>query len=159
MSRALQLYVAACLILAATARAQGARELKTIATAKETSRSASIGPFRLKTDGVVIRNAEELVALSGNAKSAKDPMVQKKMEAELAKLLKVDAIDWSKQMVLGVIGDGFVSLKTDGKVLMASYVPFKGRETAPLEPSIPGPPKILVLIERFEGEVRFVPIK
>jgi hypothetical protein len=158
MSRGPQLcvacLVAAWVILPATTRGEDAKELETIATAKGNSRSASIGSFQLKRDGVVIRSAEELVALTSQAKSAKDPEVQKEMEAELAKLLKVDGIDWSKQTVLGVIG-GFDSLKIDDKVLTATYVPFK-------EPGgrvVPETPKILVLTERFEGEVKFVPKK
>ena len=53
--------------------------------------------------------AEELVGVTSKAKSAKDPDVQKEMEAELAKLLKVDAIDWNKQIVLGVISMAFGS--------------------------------------------------
>jgi hypothetical protein len=93
--------------------------------------------------------------LSRKAKSAKDPVVQKEMDVELAKLLKVDAVDWRKHIVLGVIGQGFDSLKYDGKVLTATYIPFK----EPLTRLIPPTPKVLVLIERFEGEVKFVPKK
>jgi hypothetical protein len=145
-------FLAVWLILPTMARAEDTKELKPTATAKDKSRSASIGSFQLKTDGVVVRSAEELVGLTSKAKSAKDPAVQKEMEAELAKLLKVDAIDWKKQMVLGVIGEEFDSLKTDGKVLTATFVPFK----EPPVRSIPATPKILVLIDRVEGEVKFV---
>jgi hypothetical protein len=81
--------------------------------------------------------------------------VQKEMEAELAKLLKVNAIDWSKQMVLGAIATRLVSLKTDGKVVTATFIPYQ----EPLARRIPPTPKFLVLIERFEGEVRFNPKK
>jgi hypothetical protein len=144
-------FVAAWSVLPA-ALADDAKELKPIATAKDNSRSASIGPFLLKTDGVVIRTAEELVALTTKAKSAKDEAVQKEMEAELAKLLKVETIDWNKQMVLGVIGEGFESLTTDGKVLTATFVPFK----EPGGRAAPPAPKVLVLVARFEGEVKFV---
>jgi hypothetical protein len=144
--------VAVWLTLSATALAEDTKALKPIATAKDNSRSARIGSFQLKTDGVVICSAEELVALTSQAKSAKDPEVQKEMEAELAKFLKVDAIDWNKQIVLGVIGEGFDSLNTDGKILTATFVPFK----EPLGRAVPATPKILILIERFEGEVTFV---
>jgi hypothetical protein len=143
---------AAWSILPATVRAEEAKELKPIATAKSKSRSASIGSFQLQKEGVVIRNAEELVALTRKAKSAKDAAIQKDMEAELTKLLKVDAIDWGKQAVLGVIGEGFDSLKTNGKVLTATFVPFK----EPGGRAVPETPKILVLIEQFKGEVKFV---
>lgn len=136
-------------------RADDARELKTIAAAKDSSRTSSFGPFLLTRTGLVLRSAEELVALTSKAKTAKDPAVQKEMEAELVKLLKVDKIDWSKQIVLAVIGEGFDSLKTDGKVLTASFVPFN----EPLTRLIPPTPKVLVLAERFEGEVKFVPKK
>lgn len=156
MSRGLLLSAAllgaAWLVLPA-ALADDARELKPTATAKDRSRSASIGSFELKTDGVVVRSAEDLVGLTGKAKSAKDPAVQKEMQAELVKLLKVDAIDWSKQMVLGVIGEGFDSLTTaDGKVLTVTFVPFK----EPGGRAVPAAPKVLVLVERFDGEVKFV---
>ena len=147
--------VAGWMILPAMARAEDSRELKTIASARDYSRSSSIGSFRLDRTGVVIRSAEELVALSRRATAAKDLAVQKEMEAELAKLLKVGAIDWSKQIVLGVIGERFDSLKTDGKVLTATFIHFN----EPLTRAIPPTPKILVLIERFEGEVKFVPKK
>ncbi len=143
--------MAACSALPA-ALADDTKELKPIATARDNSRSASIGPFLLKREGVVIRGAEDLVALTDKAKSAKDPVVQKEMEAELAKLLKVERIDWNKEMVLGVIGEGFDSLTTDGKVLTATFVPFK--EPGPRR--IPATPKVLVLVSRFEGEVTFV---
>ena len=46
---------------------------------------------------VVIRSAEELVANSAKADKAKDADVQKEMSLALAKLFKVDAIDWNKQ--------------------------------------------------------------
>jgi hypothetical protein len=159
MSHGLQRCVAGlvvvCAILPTPLSAQDVTDLKPIAAAKDLSRGENIGPFLMKREGVVIRSAEELVALSSKAKSAKDPAVQKEMEAELAKLLKVDAIDWKKQIVLGVIGPELVSLKSDGKVLMATYVPYTERPAR----SIPQIPKILVLIDRFEGEVKFLPKK
>jgi hypothetical protein len=155
MSRAPRLFVAflaaAWLILPATALAEDAKELKPIATAQDNSRSASIGSFEIKQAGLVIRSAEELVALTSKAKSAKEPAVQKEMEAELAKLLKVDAIDWNKQIVLGVIGEKIESQIADGKTLTVTFVPPKER---PIR-SIPRTPKILVLVDRFEGEVKF----
>jgi hypothetical protein len=160
MIRGLQLtfacLVAAWTILPLTARAQDpTKELKTIATAKDRARSSSFGPFWIKRPGVVIRSAEELVALTNKAASAKDVTVQKAMENELAKLLKVDAIDWSKQTVLGIIGESFESLKCDGKVLTATFVPYDETVTR----AIPPTPKVLVLIDRVEGEVKFVPKK
>jgi hypothetical protein len=58
-------------------------------------------------------------------------------------------------MVLGVIGTDFDSLKSDGKVLTATFIPFN----EPLTRAIPRTPKTLVLIERCAGEVKFVPKK
>jgi len=67
---------------------------------------AGIGPVQLRgEEGVVIRDAEQLVARSAKPDSAKDPTMQKEMEAELAKVLDVSAIDWSKQMVLALRGN------------------------------------------------------
>jgi len=156
MSRCLQLSVAflaaAWLVLPATALAADVKELKPIATAKSDSRDGRLGPFEIKRHGVAVRSAEELVMLSSEAKSAKDPKVQKEMEAELAKLLKVDAIDWNKQMVIAVISEQFESLTTDGKTLTATYVPYK----EPPSLTVPPTPKVLVLIDRVEGEVKFV---
>ena len=156
MSCGSQLFVAflaaAWLILPAPALAEDTKELKPIATARGDSRDGRLGPFEIKRHGVAVRSAEELVMLSSEAKSAKDPKVQKEMEAELAKLLKVDAIDWNKQMVLAVISEKFESLTTDGKALTATYIPYK----EPLQLAVPPTPKILVLIDRFEGEVKFV---
>jgi hypothetical protein len=135
--------------------AEDARELRIIASAHDNSRDFSLGPVQIKAGSVVIRNAAELVAASSKAGSAKEPAVQKELEAELAKLLKVEAIDWNKQMVLAVRGNGFDSLKVEGKVLTATFVPHYER---PVRAILPWP-KALVLTERFEGEVKFVPRK
>src|SRR5262245_33079983 len=109
MSRGLQLGVAclaaACAVLQAPLRAEDAPEVKIIASAQDSPRAANIGPVQLNDyGGVVIRSAEELVAHSSKPDSATEPPAQKAAEAELAKLLDVDAIDWSKQMVLAVRG-------------------------------------------------------
>lgn len=144
--------LATALLLTATARADDPKDVKPIATIKDISHSARMGPFEIKRHGMAVRNAEELVALTSKAKSATDPKIQKQMEAELAKLLKVEAIDWSKQMVVGVIGREVDSIKTDGKVLTVNYTPYK----EPLQLAIPPTPKHLMLIERVEGEVKFV---
>lgn len=164
MSRCLPLtavLAAVGLILPAPSRAGEARELKIIASAQDSPRAASIGPVRLNEfGGVVIRNAEELVAHSGKPKSAKDPEVQKAVAAELAKLLDVDAIDWSKQMVLAVRGEPgtkadrvhFDSLMIEGKVLTVIWKVKQRPPHAGL-----GTPIALILVERFDGEVKFAP--
>jgi hypothetical protein len=148
--------VVAWLMLPPPAGAEDTKELKPIATIKANSSGASIGSFELDTTGVVVHSAEELVARTSKAKSSKDPAVQNEMETELAKILKVKAIDWNKQMVLGMITEGFDSLKTDGKILTATFVPYKEDPRAAATRAGPAPPKVLVLIERFEGDVKFV---
>ena len=108
----------------------------------------------------MIRSAEELVAHSGKPKSAKDAAVQKAMEAELTKLLEVERIDWSKQMVLAVRGEPgtradrvhFDSLKVEGKVLTVAWKVKQRPPHAGL-----GTPIALILVERFDGEVKFGP--
>ena len=108
MSRCLKVSVAclvvACAVLPAVC-AEDAREMIIIASAQDSPRAANIGPVQLNDyGGVVIRSAEDLVTHSSKPNSAKDYAVQKEMTVELAKLLEVDAIDWSKQMVLAVRG-------------------------------------------------------
>ena len=153
--------VAACAATLAPLRAEEAKEWKIIASAQDSSRAANIGPVRLEEPGsVVIRSAEELVALSSKATSAKDPAVQKETEAELAKLLQVDAIDWSRQMALAVRGEPgtkadkvhFDSLKVEGKILTVAWKVKQRPPHAGL-----GHPIAVILVERFEGEVKFQP--
>lgn len=164
MSRGLQLCVAglmaALALLPATARAEDAKEVKPIATAKSDSRDARIGPIDVKRAGVVIRSAEELVASSNKPKAAKDPDIQKETEAELVKLLKVEKMDWSKQMVLAARGEPgtkadrvrFDSLTAEAKTLTVAW------RVSPRPPHAgPGTPIALILIERFDGDVKFVP--
>ena len=163
MSRSLQLsvacFVAAWAALPALLRAEDARELTIIASAQDSPRTANIGPVQLDNyGGVVIRSAEELVAMSSKPDAAKDPTVQKAMEVQLAKLLEMDAIDWSKQMVLAVRGEPgtkadrvhFDSLKVEGKILTVAW---KVKQRPPH--AGPGTPIALILVERFDGEVKF----
>jgi hypothetical protein len=142
-------------------RAGAAQELRIIARAPDSPRAAGIGPVELKDPGgVVIRNAEELAAHSSRAKSARNRTVQKEVEAELAKLLGVAAIDWGKQMVLAVRGEPgteadrvrFDSLKVKGKVLTVAW------KVKPRPPHArPGTPIALILVDRFDGDVKFAP--
>jgi hypothetical protein len=143
------------------ARAEGARELKIIASAQDSTRATNLGPVQIKdSGGVVIRSAEDLVAHSSKPDSAKDLAVQKQTDAELAKVLQVDAIDWSKQMVLAVRGARgtmsdrihFDSLKVEGKVLTVAW---EVKQRPPHAGC--GTPFALILVERFDGEVKFGP--
>jgi hypothetical protein len=151
----------ALVILPALLRADDTRELKIIASAHDSPREASIGPVHLNSyGGVVIRSAEELVAFSSKPESAKDLTVQKEIEAELVKLLEMNAIDWSKQMVLAVRGEPgtradrvhFDSLKVEGKILTVAW---KVKQRPPH--AGPGTPIALILVDRFDGEVKFGP--
>ena len=165
MSRCLQLsfacVVAACAALPAPLRAGDAKELKIIASAQDSTGAVNIGPVHLEAPGgYVIRSAEKLVAFSSQADSAKDQAVQKEIVAELAKLLEVDAIDWNKQMVLAVRGEPgtkadrvhFDSLRVEGKVLTVAW---KVKQRPPH--AGPGTPIALILVDRFDGEVKFGP--
>lgn len=165
MSRSWQLLVA-CLALAgaslpAPLRGGDAKELKIIASAQDSPRASSIGPVQLNDfGGVAIRSAEELVARSSAPGDAKDAATQKAMTGELAKLLEVEGIDWSKQMVLAVRGEPgtkadrvhFDSLRVEGNVLTVTW---KVKRRPPHAGA--GTPIALVLVDRFDGEVKFGP--
>jgi hypothetical protein len=164
MFRCLQLSVVclgACAVLAAPLRAEGTRELSIIASAQDSPRCGpKIGPVLLnELGGVVIRSAEELVAHSGKPGAAKDAAGRAALEAELVKVLQVDAIDWSKHMVLAVRGEmgtradriQFEALRVEGKVLTVAW---KVNQRPPH--AGPGTPLALILVERFDGEVKFV---
>jgi hypothetical protein len=118
------------------------------------------GPLAYKLgQNLVIRIAEELVANSSKPLESKDRKVQQEMSSALAKLFKVDAIDWDKQMVVGIMTGGgrgdagklaFESFLLQGKSLTVHY-------TGPAFPdhncaSNSG----LALIPRFNGEIKFV---
>jgi hypothetical protein len=165
MSRCLQLSVVglavACAAVPAPAAAADARELAIIASAQDSRREADIGPVRLADfGGVVIRSGEDLVAQSGKPDARKDIAVQKAMTAELAKVLDVDTVDWKTQMVLAVRGVPgtkadrvhFDSLTVEGKVLTVAW---KVKQRPPH--AGPGTPIALILVERFDGEVKFAP--
>ncbi|MCE9560589.1 MAG: hypothetical protein K8U57_00910 [Planctomycetes bacterium] len=148
--------VGAWLVLSTPALADDDKDVKPIATAMTASRDGRFGPFEINRNGVAIRSAEELVALTTKAKLAKETAVQKEMEAELAKLLKVESIDWSKQMVIAAIAEKFDSVKTDGKILRANFFRYK----EPITLGLPLAPKIKNhgsgRASRGRGEVRAV---
>ena len=153
--------VCSVLVFTAQAHAEEAREVEIIASAQDGSSAARIGPVLLEAPGgYVIRSAEQLAARSNKADSAKDPGVQKEIEAELARLLQMDAIDWSKQMVLAVRGEPgtkadtirFDSIKVENGVMTVAW------KVRPRPPHAgPGTPIALILVDRINGEVRFAP--
>lgn len=140
---------AAWALNSASLHAEEAKDLKVIAKANDLTGFENKGPVSVISDELVIRNAEQLAAASKKAASAKEPAVQKEMEAALAKVLKVDAIDWTKQMVIVCLANGIDSVKSDGKTATVTYVPLR-----PLR--APGYPMAIVLVERVEGDVKFV---
>jgi formylglycine-generating enzyme required for sulfatase activity len=165
MSRSL-LPSVTCLVVGWAALLPGTLRAEEPAAPKILASASFSGPVlvQLKKDasGLVIRSAEELVAHSGKPDSAKDPAVQKATEAELAKRLKVESIDWTKQMVLAVRGrptqGEFGAIKfdppvLDGKTLLASWK----QENHVYRAVYEGPPTGFALLERFEGDVTFLP--
>jgi sulfatase modifying factor 1 len=114
-------------------------------------------PFLVRIDkdesGIVLRNAKDLADRAGkNANS----------EAELAKALNVSRIDWDKQMVLVVRGRpgngeagsiGFDPPAVEGKALVVRW---KQDHRATRFPYT-GPPTGFALVEKFAGDVTFVP--
>lgn len=154
----------ACLaiaVLAVPSSAEEAHDVKIIAAAQDSPNVGNIGPIHLEQNAtIVIRSAEELVARSTKATTAKDAATQKEMQTELAKLLQVDAIDWRTQMVVAVRGEPgtkadrvhFDSLKIEGKVLTVAW---KVKQRPPH--AGPGTPIALILVDRFDGEVKFTP--
>ena len=156
---------AACLVFALAAifpltlRGQEL-ERKIIASASDSEPAL----IRLKKDdsGVVIRSAQELVAHSNKPDSAKDPKAQKEAEAALALRLNVPGIDWSKRMILAVQGrptrgeHGSIKFDTPriaGKVLLVLWKQEHRTTRFPYA----GPPTGIALVDRFEGEINFLP--
>jgi hypothetical protein len=157
MFRSLSCLLASLMVLLlSTVHAGEPMDVKIIASFGE-----PYSPIQVKKEdtGVVIRSAQELVSYSGKPNSAKDADAQKKLESEVAKLLKVERIDWTKQMILAVHGhrskEGsgaikFRSLKIKDKVL---HVTWQQED----RPSLGiANPRGLALVQRFDGEVKFV---
>lgn len=93
---------------------------------------------------------------------------EKKVDAVqwAVKALKVERIDWENQMVLCLHGGGFrgpyyvvnpTSLTSDGKVLTVHYeVIRKVQKNGVADAGFSHSPRMLLLVERFAGEVKFV---
>jgi hypothetical protein len=159
MSRRLQLAVVCLAAAWAIPLAPlGAEEVKDLKTGAKIVMAH--GPLAYKPQRyLVIRSAEELVAHSSKPLKSRDRAVQQEMSAALARFFQVDAIDWDKQMVVGIMTGGgrgdaghlaFVSFLVRGKSLTVHY-------TGPAFPdhtcaSNSG----LALIPRCDGEVKFV---
>jgi hypothetical protein len=115
-------------------------------------------PARIGTTAVVIKSAEHL----GKLRNA-DP---DKASADVAKLLKVDAIDWKKQMLIVIQGG---TQRTGGYSVDAKSVDVKdGTAIVHWKLNTPAPgsivtqaltnPALTILVDRFEGDVSFNPV-
>jgi hypothetical protein len=118
--------VAAWAITPAPLRAEDVKDLKSQANIV-----MDHGPLAYKPQAeLVIRSAEQLVVNSTTPRKSRDRVVQQEMTAALARLFKVDAIDWDKQMVVAIMTGGgrgdagnlaFVSFLRRGKSLTVHY--------------------------------------
>src|SRR5262249_42999104 len=125
------------------------RELKVIAQ----------GNARIGAGSSVIRSAKELAAAEGGKG---DPAAA---VARLAKLLKLEAIDWENQMIIVISGGvqrsgGYsVELKklaAADKTLTVHWTLNRPKPGQPVTLALTHP-MLTVLVERFDGEVRFDP--
>lgn len=141
-----------------------ARELKIFAkVATESDDSADVGPihFGQVREQLVFRGPQELVEHSRRFREAEDRDAQRSVEAELAEFLKVGGIDWEEQMVVAVSAGRdsstkdlqFAPLQVSGDVLVVSFSPRRIRGFKRVTP------KAVLLVERFDGEVRFDPAR
>jgi len=128
--------------------AQKTRELKIIGQT----------PTRVGAGSATIRSAKELAAATGE----KD---EDAASARLAKALKVESIDWAKQMIIVVSGGvqrtgGYSvtvnKLEVGDKVLTVHWKLNTPKPGQPVTQAITHPAQT-ILVERFEGEVRFDP--
>lgn len=138
-------------------------ERQVIAYAANNETTPSIGPlvFQEKGRHLTVRNAEDLLPGRGCSNTIKQRQVR---QEELAKILKVKEIDWTKQMVLAIDGGTFtsdeesdalrieiVSLQVVDKTLTVAW-----RLRRPLAKRVTAQrPKALVLVDRWDGPVEF----
>ncbi|MBA4063492.1 MAG: hypothetical protein C0501_07220 [Isosphaera sp.] len=170
----LAVLVAAALAVPPAGEASGAepRELKIVAQRAFVDSNDGAPPISFTrsadkpVEPLVIRSAEELAAASPKGRQAKDPAaagkdadLQKEVEGLLMNALKVEKIDWEKQMVVAVSEKAayrvpprweFTSLKVDGDK-MAVEVGRKGGEGY----GAYGTPWAVAVVERFDGKVEF----
>jgi hypothetical protein len=102
----------------------------------------------------VIRNAEELAKISGQKDADK-------VKEQLTKLLKVDDIDWKKQMLIvvtgGVKSTGGYSVDVTGLEVRDNTMTVKWKLNTPTGAVTQAftHPATVILVERFEGTVKF----
>lgn len=113
---------------------------------------------------LVIRSVEELVTTSSKgretkelASDKKDGALQEEVEQLLLTSLKLEAIDWKKQMVIAVLETRawrappkwkFVSLMTDGDKLTVEISADRGEFGC-------GVSWAVAVVDRFDGEIEF----
>ena len=114
---------------------------------------------------LVLRSAGDLLSASGMAGKAADEALQKQVTAATAKLLKVDGIDWKKQMLVVVTGGvqptgGYAvevtKAEVKDKVLTVHWKLNAPKPGALVTQALTHPGQV-ALLERFEGEVKFDP--
>jgi hypothetical protein len=135
------------------------KEMKILAKAPWSSRQ--MGP-RTR----FIRSADGAALVLGVAPDkAMDETVKKEATAFFAKAFKMDAIDWNKQMVLlveaGQKNTGGYNVEITGLEIKDKVLTVKWKVNAP-KPGSPVTqaithPATMVLVERFEGEIKFDP--
>jgi hypothetical protein len=114
-------------------------------------------PARVTTASTVIKSAEQLGKLQSTEAD--------KASAALAKALKVESIDWKKQMVVVISGG---QQRTGGYSVEVKSLEFKDGELIvhwKLNSPAPGSivtqvittPTLTILLDRFEGDVVFDP--
>ena len=112
---------------------------------------------RIATNSMVIRSSEQLAKLRNT-----DP---DKASAELAKMFKVESIDWKKRMVVVIFGG---QQRTGGNSVEAKSLETKdGKLIVHWKLNAPGPgsivtqaityPTLTILVDLFEGDVVFDP--
>jgi hypothetical protein len=120
-------------------------------------------PLAGKNKHSIIRSAKELLAAQGG-KDAGDE-AEKAATAKLAKALKLEAIDWSKQMVIGINGGTRPTGGYSVEVISATVQNNKLTIYWKLNTPKPGQPVTqalthpaqTVVIDRYEGPVEFNP--
>jgi hypothetical protein len=119
-----------------------------------------------KPTQLVIRNAEELGRAHGiAARDAKEKRFQTDVTADVAELLKVKTIDWDKQMLIVVAAgtkptSGYrVEVRTLSAKDKTLTVHWKLHSPAPggIVTTALTYPAQMVLVERFDGPVKFDP--
>jgi hypothetical protein len=143
----------------ATEKREGDRDLKILAR--------GVWPVReTKPAQRVIRNGEELALAHGiDPEHAREMRMQTAAAKDVAALLKVKGIDWSKQMLI-VVAAG--TKPTGGYSVEVLTLPVRERTlTVNWRLNSPSPdsavtsaltyPAQMVLVERFTGQVKFDP--